>query len=106
MLCEQELADKKAVEAAAQARLAGAASGGADDRSLEDLLSFIGTEPQRSAKSVCVDRNTSLCTKAWHKTPCTAGVHKKHSTISSSDICTRSVRDQHPVTWQLSEFKA
>ncbi len=41
----QELAYKKAEEAAAEARARKEAQPSRDDRPLEDLLSFIGTEP-------------------------------------------------------------
>ena len=46
-LMVQELAHKKAVELAAEARARKQAQPPCDDRPLEDLLSFIGTEPAR-----------------------------------------------------------
>lgn len=45
----QELAHKKAAELAAEARARKQALPPGDDRPLEDLLSFIGTEPARCA---------------------------------------------------------
>lgn len=46
-LLVQELAHKKAAELAAEARARKQAQPPSDDRPLEDLLSFIGTEPAR-----------------------------------------------------------
>lgn len=46
-LTMQELAHKKAAELAAEARARKQALPPNDDRPLEDLLSFIGTEPAR-----------------------------------------------------------
>ena len=63
-LVVQELAHKKAAELAAEARARKQAQPPSDDRPLEDLLSFIGTEPVRSDDSahlVNTDDLTQYC---------------------------------------------